>query len=160
MGTDQLGLKVAFYLYPCLLLITLLGAQTLQFYRDRRRARDPRSTPDAIDGERKRHADTVRRSHSRPIWYLQVILCLLLLASIIAGIRQAVVDQPRDDTDRRIEFPLSAYLVGLPLLHPSSLAEMRNLRPLMLASYSTIWPACCRIPKGHGLRELPTAAHG
>lgn len=112
MGAEQVGLKVAFYLYPCLLLLSLLGAQTLQFYRDRRRARDPRSTPDATDAEQKSRAEAVRRSHSRAIWLLQVVLSLLLLGSIIAAVRQAIADRNHDDVDGAVEFPLSAYLVG------------------------------------------------
>lgn len=121
MGTEQLGLKVAFYLYPCLLLLSLLGAQTVQFFRDRRRARDPRSTIDATDGEQKRNADIVRRNYTRPVWFIQIVLSLSLLASIAVAIRQAVADQPHDNTDHRIEFPLSAYIVRhTSLVHPLS----------------------------------------
>lgn len=115
MATQQLGLKVAFYLYPCLLLLSLLGAQTFQYFRDRRRSKQSRPATNALDDEEKSRAEAVKKRYTKPIWYLQVILCLLLLSSIIVAIRQAVVAQPNDDDDkgtgRTAEFPLSAYLV-------------------------------------------------
>jgi hypothetical protein len=102
---DQLGLRIVFYLYPCLLILTLLGAQSFEFYRDRRRA----SRQPVRSAEEKAEAQKVQRTSTRAIWILQLLLSLLILASIVLTVRQAVIDQ--SDTDGQIDFPFSAYLV-------------------------------------------------
>lgn len=107
MGSAEVGLKVVFYLYPCLLLLALLGVQTFQFWRNRRR--DAR--PNASSDEHKENADAIRRSHTRPIWFLQLIICGLLIAGIVVAIRQAVSGE--DDVGGKIGFSYSAYLVHI-----------------------------------------------
>lgn len=106
MSTDQLGLKIGFYIYPCLLFFTLLGVQTLQYYRNRHR--DPRSG--ASDEEQKQQAARVRRVSARFIWFFQLGLCLLLLASIIFAVRVAFADH--HDVGGNVNLSISAYLVS------------------------------------------------
>ncbi|KFA55612.1 hypothetical protein S40293_09681 [Stachybotrys chartarum IBT 40293] len=104
MATGDLPLKLCFYLYPCLLFVALLGGQALQFYCDRHRG--PRQ--DASDADQKQKAQRVRRTSAWIIWLLQVVLSLLLLASVIVVARDAVNNH--DNVPGRISFSFSAYL--------------------------------------------------
>ncbi|KAF4972084.1 hypothetical protein FZEAL_9678 [Fusarium zealandicum] len=107
MASGQAGLKVAFYVYPCLIFLTLLGGQSIQFYRDRRRV----SRPSALDDELQRlRADNVRRTHARAIWFFQLVISLLLLASIVIVAREAVAGQHQ--VLGRVPFSFSAYLAS------------------------------------------------
>ncbi|CAM1504934.1 Fc.00g025250.m01.CDS01 [Cosmosporella sp. VM-42] len=105
MANTQVGLKVAFYVYPCLLFATLLGAQSLQFYRDRRRG----SPASATDNEQKKKAESIRRIHARVIWLLQLVLSVLLLVSIILVVREAFANQ---HVEGEIKFASSAYVAS------------------------------------------------
>ncbi|KAG9255603.1 uncharacterized protein F5Z01DRAFT_549427 [Emericellopsis atlantica] len=103
---DQSGLRIVFYLYPCLLILTLLGAQAFEYYRDRRGA----SRHAVPSSEQKEDARIIKRKFTRPIWLLQLVLSLLLLASIVLAVRQAVVDL--SGNGGKIEFPFSAYIAS------------------------------------------------
>lgn len=71
MAGMQLGLQVAFYLYPCGLFVALLGAQSVQFWRERRGG--PRR--DAPDEK----AVALRKFYNRLIWSFQLILSAVLV---------------------------------------------------------------------------------
>ncbi|KAF6822397.1 heavy metal tolerance protein [Colletotrichum musicola] len=102
MAGTQLGLEVAFYLYPCGLFVTLLGAQSLQFWRERRGG--PRQ------GAPDEKADNLRRFYTRLIWFFQLVLSLVLLASIILAVRDAFSGQY--DGDGKVALPFSAYIAS------------------------------------------------
>ncbi|GJC95856.1 ABC transporter [Colletotrichum higginsianum] len=101
-GSTQLGLEVAFYLYPCGLFVTLLSSQSFQFYRERHGV----TRQDAIDDEQKR----AERLYARVIRALQLIVSLLLLATIILAVRGAVAGQY--DGAGKVVFPFSAFLAS------------------------------------------------
>ncbi|KAK4131017.1 putative transport protein [Trichocladium antarcticum] len=101
MAQVQLGLQVAFYLYPCGLLVVLLASQSISYYRSRQR-RD-----NGGDHGDKAAAD-IRRFHARLLWPSQFVLALLLLAAIVLVVRDAVAGpQPPHG-----EFPYSAFLAA------------------------------------------------
>ncbi|KAK1536660.1 ABC transporter [Colletotrichum costaricense] len=102
MAETLLGLEVAFYLYPCGLFVTLLAAQSFQFYRDRHGV--TRQT--ATDDEQKKAS----RLYARIIWGFQLILSLLLLATIILAVHGAIAGQY--DGTGEVVFPFSAYLAS------------------------------------------------
>jgi ATP-binding cassette, subfamily B, vacuolar membrane transporter HMT1/ACLQ len=104
MAEPQLGLKLAFYAYPCLIFLTLLGGQSIQYYYVRRKA----SEPSASDAQKQKAAAT-RRNYERAIWALQLIVSLLLLASTIYAVLEAVTGQ--HEATGYIRFPFSAYVV-------------------------------------------------
>lgn len=106
MTPEQVGLKVAFYLYPCILVVTLLGSQTFTFWCDRRRVKagDAPSKPEPKDD-----AKNISKRWNAPVRWLQLILCILLVASIVVTIREAV--NGRRVGNGSVEFPFSAYLV-------------------------------------------------
>ncbi|KAM5385723.1 hypothetical protein ACJZ2D_000922 [Fusarium nematophilum] len=106
MAGEQLGLKIAFYIYPCILFVALLGAQCLQFYLNRRRE----SRRGALDDEQKQKAEGIRRTHARLIWVFQLIISLLLVASIVLAVREVLSDQ--HDVAGSVEFSFSAYLAS------------------------------------------------
>ncbi|KAI8664477.1 hypothetical protein NCS57_00487800 [Fusarium keratoplasticum] len=106
MASPEVGLKVIFYLYPCLLFVTLLGSQCLQFYLSR--GREPRRI--ALDNEQKQKAETIRRVYARVIWFLQLVLSLLFVASIAITAREAVGGH--HDSDGTVDFSFSAYLAS------------------------------------------------
>ncbi|KAI8665546.1 hypothetical protein LRP88_03952 [Fusarium phalaenopsidis] len=106
MTSPEVGLKVIFYLYPCLLFVTLLGSQCLQFYLSR--GREPRRI--ALDNEQKQKAESIRRVYARVIWFLQFILSLLFVASIAIAAREAV--SGHHDSDGTVDFSFSAYLAS------------------------------------------------
>ncbi|RSL87084.1 hypothetical protein CEP51_002450 [Fusarium floridanum] len=106
MASPEVGLKVIFYLYPCLLFVTLLGSQCLQFYLSR--GREPRRI--ALDNEQKQKAESIRRVYARVIWSLQLVLLLLFVASIAVAAREAV--SGHHDSDGTVDFSFSAYLAS------------------------------------------------
>ncbi|KAM6530257.1 hypothetical protein FALCPG4_008382 [Fusarium falciforme] len=106
MASPEVGLKVIFYLYPCLLFVTLLGSQCLQFYLSR--GREPRRI--ALDNEQKQKAESIRRVYARVIWFLQLVLSLLFVASIAINAREAV--SGHHDSDGTVDFSFSAYLAS------------------------------------------------
>ena len=81
MESLQLGLEVAFYLYPVGLFATLFAGQLLSF-RYRKVARAP-----AAD---ERDAEKIGRFYARVLWCLQLLLTPLLVRGPIPR-RAAVV---------------------------------------------------------------------
>lgn len=112
MAMDQIGLKVAFYVYPCLLIVTLLGAQTFRFYRDRQRVKSGNASPKT---EPRHDAEKIKKRFNRTIWVLQLVLSLLLIASNIVALREAVVSGQGEGGT--VDFPFSPYLVPSPLYY-------------------------------------------
>ncbi|WYZ39997.1 hypothetical protein EsH8_IV_000338 [Colletotrichum jinshuiense] len=102
MSGTQLGLEIAFYLYPCGLFVTLLSSQSFEFYRDRHGA----TRQSATDDEQKKAS----RFYARLIRFFQLILTLILLATIIIAVHNAVAGQ--HDGAGKVEFPFSAYLAS------------------------------------------------
>ncbi|KAK7738418.1 hypothetical protein SLS62_011406 [Diatrype stigma] len=95
----QLGLEVAFYLYPVGLFATLFGAQALSYrYRNVSRAA-------AAD---EKQAEKIERFYARILWCLQLLLTPLLLTSIILVLHNAITG--RGNTNGDAVFPNSAYL--------------------------------------------------
>ncbi|KAK4033439.1 putative abc heavy metal transporter [Parachaetomium inaequale] len=104
MAGVQLGLEVAFYLYPCGLFVVLFASQSVSYYRRRqRRANGADDVSDLHD-----HAAAgIRRSYARLIWAGQFVLSILLLAAIVLVVRDGVAGaQPHGN------FPYSAYLAA------------------------------------------------
>lgn len=66
---------MAFYLYPCGLFATLLGSQSVQYYRERH----GKPSRDASADEKQ--AEATRRFYARLIWCFQLVLSLLLVSS-------------------------------------------------------------------------------
>ncbi|KAJ4251444.1 hypothetical protein NW762_011427 [Fusarium torreyae] len=108
MAKAELGLRIGFYVYPCILFVTLLGVQSAQFWLSRHG--EPKSRQDALDNERKQQADKIRRFYARLIWILQLVLSLLIIATIVVAVREVFADQ-RDVTGN-IVFDFSAYLAS------------------------------------------------
>lgn len=81
-GGVQLGLEVAFYLYPCGLFATLLGSQSVQYYRERHGKPNRDATAD------EKQADATRRFYARLIWGFQLVLSLLLVGPHMAHLMQ------------------------------------------------------------------------
>lgn len=75
MAGVQLGLQVAFYLYPCGLFATLLSSQSVDYYRERRYGAGDRSSSGGDD----KNAQSIRQFYSKLIWVLQFLLCILLV---------------------------------------------------------------------------------
>lgn len=107
MASGELALNIAFYAYPCLLFVALLGAQFIQYFRNRNRETRHVALRDEVT---KHDIEGLKRSHARVIWLLQLILGLLLLSSIILAVREAVAT--RQNFQGRIDFGFSAYLVS------------------------------------------------
>lgn len=74
MAGVQQGLEVAFYLYPCGLFATLLGSQSVQYYRERHGKLNRDATAD------EKQAESTRRFYARLIWCFQFVLSLLLVS--------------------------------------------------------------------------------
>lgn len=108
MAKAELGLKVAFYAYPCVLFVTLLGVQSAQFYLSRHG--NPQARHGALDADQKQRADKTRRIFARLIWTFQFILSLLLIASIVFTTKQVFANQ--GDVTGDVAFAFSAYLVS------------------------------------------------
>ena len=105
MAGVQLGLQVAFYLYPCGLFVVLFASQCVYYYRSRQRRDNGGDSPE-IENDDKAAAG-IRRFYARLIWASQFALALLLLASIILVVRDAVAGPQTHGT-----FPYSAYLAA------------------------------------------------
>lgn len=73
MAGVQTGLEVAFYLYPCGLFATLLGSQSVKYYRERYGKLNRDATAD------EKQAEATRRFYARLIWCFQFLLSLLLV---------------------------------------------------------------------------------
>lgn len=155
MATGELALRITFYLYPCLLFVALLGVQSFQFYRNR--GRDARRN--ASDDKDKHDAESIRRFHARLIWFLQLVLSFLLLASIIVTAREAVAG--RHDGSGKVDFPFSAYLVRA---RPFSLSLIvftdTLLRRLMSEFFCTSRLASSPTRRARGPRPSLTASRG
>ncbi|KAH6954357.1 hypothetical protein DER45DRAFT_540496 [Fusarium avenaceum] len=108
MAKAELGLKVAFYAYPCVLFVTLLGVQSAQFYLSRHG--NPQARHGALDADQKQRADKTRRIFARLIWTFQLILSFLLIASIVLTTKQVFADQ--GDVTGDVAFAFSAYLAS------------------------------------------------
>ncbi|VUC26310.1 unnamed protein product [Clonostachys rosea] len=122
MDSTQLGLRIAFYSYPVLLFVTLLGVQSFQYYVERKRGAESKATRNALDSEQKAKAEKITRISSTIIWILQLILSGLLLASIIFAVHKAIVGQ--HSLDGKAGFAFSAYAasyVGVLLYYLSGL---------------------------------------
>lgn len=102
----ELGMRVAFYVYPCLLFVVLLGIQAIQYYREHRRSSSKTATNDAS----KRKSKSFKKSQVWLIWILQLVLSCLLLGSIIFAVR-GVLSREHDETGS-VEWPLSSYVVS------------------------------------------------
>jgi ATP-binding cassette, subfamily B, vacuolar membrane transporter HMT1/ACLQ len=74
MAGVQQGLQVAFYLYPVGLFATLLGSQSVQYYRERHGKPSRDATAD------DQQAEATRRFYARLIWCFQLVLSLLLVS--------------------------------------------------------------------------------
>lgn len=103
MAGVQQGLQVAFYFYPCALFTTLLLSQSIQYYRDRH----GKLRQDGAIDEKK--AESIRWLYARLVWFFQLILSLLLVATIVLVVRDAVGGH---DEDARVNFPFSAFLAS------------------------------------------------
>ncbi|KAG8162905.1 hypothetical protein KVR01_007383 [Diaporthe batatas] len=103
MAGVQQGLEVAFYLYPCGLFATLLGSQSVQYYRERHGKPSRDATAD------QKQAEATRRLYARLIWGVQLLLSLLVLASIVVVLRDAVAGHAGGPD---AAFPDSAYLAS------------------------------------------------
>lgn len=75
MAGVQLGLEVAFYLYPCGLFVTLLVSQAIYYIRERRQENQASTTPPSADDK---DADKTRQFYARLVWAFQFLLTLLL----------------------------------------------------------------------------------
>jgi hypothetical protein len=103
MARAELALGSLFYLYPFLLTLTLVGAQCVLFFRNRRREAARIRNPSASEHEPKqqpRRSERIRRTCAWLIWLLQLIQSGSLLASISLAAKEAAA------------FPFSAYLVS------------------------------------------------
>ncbi|KAK2610220.1 hypothetical protein N8I77_003670 [Diaporthe amygdali] len=103
MAGVQTGLEVAFYLYPCGLFATLLGSQSVKYYRERYGKLNRDATAD------EKQAEATRRFYARLIWCFQLLLSLLLLASIVVVLRDAIAGHAGGP---QAAFPDSAYLAA------------------------------------------------
>ncbi|KAI1153522.1 hypothetical protein F4825DRAFT_414574 [Nemania diffusa] len=98
MANVELGLSIGFYLYPCSLFATLLLSQLARY-----RYSYAGSGPEVDE----KSTEKTRRLYARGVWLVQLALTLLLLASIILGVINAVSSE-----DIHANFPYSAYLAS------------------------------------------------
>jgi|SRR5687767_6307235 len=157
MGKPQVevGMRVAFYVYPCLLFVVLLGIQAFQYYREHRQS----SSESATSDQSKRKPASLNQTQVWLIWILQLALSCLLLGSIIFTVR-GVLSRGHDETGS-VEFPLSSYVVStMKLIRLSDIdAFFFRFRHLMSECFSTFWLACFPTRKAHGhLASLIAAA--
>ncbi|KAH8178661.1 ABC transporter domain-containing protein [Sarocladium implicatum] len=108
MGKEQteLGMRTAFYVYPCLLFVVLLGIQAIQYYHDHRRKKS--KVAPSVKTEPKFKA--LNRAQIWIVWTLQLILSCLVLGSIIFSVR-GVLTRDRDETGS-VDWPLSSYVAS------------------------------------------------
>jgi ABC-type transport system involved in Fe-S cluster assembly fused permease/ATPase subunit len=106
MAGVQLGLEVAFYLYPCGVLLVLFASQSVSYYR--RRQRRANGADDVSDPHQNDHeAAGIRRSYARLLWAAQFVLSILLLAAIVLVVRDGIAGAQTQGN-----FPYSAYLAA------------------------------------------------
>lgn len=74
----ELGLEVAFYLYPCGLFLTLLGSQAVEYRREKQRENSPTSE-NSVSAEDEKDADKIRTRYAWLIWLAQILLSTLLV---------------------------------------------------------------------------------
>lgn len=105
MAGVQLGLEVAFYLYPCGLFLTLVASQSIYYYRTRKRQ-------GTSEGQNTTPADdqNISRFYARLIRAFQALLTLLLVPASVLVVRDAVATH--NDGDASDNFPYSAYLAS------------------------------------------------
>lgn len=96
----QVGLEVAFYLYPCGLFVTLALSQLARHQRY-----NARSSPE-VDEKR---AEQVNKVHNRIIRVAQALLLPLLLASVVLVTAQAFADEQAYPA---VNFPYTAYIAS------------------------------------------------
>ncbi|KAK3998119.1 P-loop containing nucleoside triphosphate hydrolase protein [Cladorrhinum sp. PSN332] len=108
MAGVQLGLAVAFYLYPCGLFLTLVTSQSIYYFRNRKQQRQQASQ--GQPGETPIDDKGINRSYARWIWALQSLLALLLVPATVLVVRDAVTGHDTDDVSDN--FPYSAYLAA------------------------------------------------
>jgi ABC-type Fe3+ transport system permease subunit len=113
MAKREPALEALFYLYPCLLFVSLLGVQTFQFYLERKR--EARRSASPVVAETKQSDERTKRIAAWLIWMLQLVLCFLLLASIVLAVREAL-REPHHSLKGKIVFSSSAYLVCLSIV--------------------------------------------
>jgi hypothetical protein len=120
MANTELGLAVAFYLYPCGLFVTLFSSQLIRY-----RYQDADEDSAAIEDKK---VQKTHRMYIKLIWIFQLLLspllvCLLWvtitgfdiltvlqLASIILTLNAAIAR--RNALPERINFPYTAYLAS------------------------------------------------
>lgn len=112
MASAELDLAALFYIYPVLLTLTLVGAQCLLFYRNRRQevARASSTIPDHKPEPPPLPPRRTRRLYAWLIWSLQLLLSGLLVASIALTVKEAL--RPNAVTGDDVAFAFSAYLVS------------------------------------------------
>ncbi|KAK6083152.1 heavy metal tolerance protein [Seiridium cupressi] len=97
----EVGLEVAFYLYPCGLFVTLALSQLVRY-----RHRHERVQEEVVDEKR---AESVNRLHNRLIRLVQLLLLPLLLASVVIATRDAFAGE---ETYTKPNFPHTAYIAS------------------------------------------------
>ncbi|KAI0392370.1 hypothetical protein F5Y17DRAFT_363526 [Xylariaceae sp. FL0594] len=98
MANVELGLSVGFYLYPVGLIVTLVLSQLVRY-----RYRDAGSGPQVDE----KSAEPIHRFYARCVWWVQLVLTFVLLASIILATCDAVANQ-----GAKSNFPYSAYIAS------------------------------------------------
>ncbi|KAJ8117111.1 hypothetical protein ONZ43_g4288 [Nemania bipapillata] len=98
MANVEFGLTIGFYFYPCGLFATLLLSQ-LARYRYQYAGSGPQ-----ID---EKSTEKIQRLYSKCVWLVQLVLTLLLLASIVLAVINAI-----GSDDIQANFPYSAYLAS------------------------------------------------
>ena len=102
MAGPQLGLQIAFYMYPCGLFTTLIASQSICYYLGR--AADKGSGDDQND----KAAVAIWGVYARLMRVLQSLLSLLLLPSIVLAVHDAVTQPANGGAG----FPYSTYLAA------------------------------------------------
>lgn len=109
MAGVQLGLEVAFYLYPCGLFVTLLVSQAIYYIRERRQETQASSSPSGAASADDKDADKIRQFYARLVWVFQFLLTLLLASP--GGPNHAL---PPCFTDHSHSFPASSSWCVMP----------------------------------------------
>jgi hypothetical protein len=139
MASGELGLKVAFYVYPCVLFVSLLGVQSFQFYQ--RRQRDATRDAAASATIDKQDAEGIRKFYAWILWLLQLGLSMLLLASVVIAVREAVAGL--HDASGKVAFSFSAYLVSF---LKGVMLSWFDQRALAIARIREAWPPVVMVP--------------
>ncbi|KAK4168390.1 hypothetical protein QBC43DRAFT_310178 [Cladorrhinum sp. PSN259] len=109
MAGVQLGLAVAFYLYPCGLFLTLVTSQAIYYFRNRKRQQTSQGQPGQPPIDEKTEKE-ITKFYARQIWVLQLLLALLLVPAAVLVVRDTVTSH--DNNDASDNFPYSAYLAS------------------------------------------------